>query len=262
MNYKPNFKIIILGIFLLFHSSCLQEASYIENNNISKKDIGFYNEKNQHKYNKFEKEDFFLSKDDKRLQEDEISWNNVFTEYYPEKENENNNLKDLNINKIDKTKNKPIQNENLQEKKKNIKEKQINQSNSTKSTQQKQIIQKNEKKLIKPINGQILSKFNKNPKEENGLSFKARSENIYASSDGRVIYVDKHGDNGKTIIIKFNNGIVGSYVFNGESLVEINTNVEKKKIIGKINMDNGKNILYFSTRENGKLNNPEQYFID
>lgn len=265
MIYKKSSKIIIFCFLLtLFFSGCLQEASYIENyslrDNLESNNKNYFINQGKNKFidenynNKKNNDSFNTSKKFEELNDnndDEVKWNNVFQEYDSKEiketqspENVQNNKKTKEIKKSNEKK-EPVKNSSKQKIQNDLKEKGLN-----------------EKKLIKPVNGQILSKFKNNQDSENGISFKAKNENIFASADGRVIYVDKHGDNGKTIIIKFNNGIVGSYVFNGESFVEINSIVEKKKIIGKINLENGKNILYFSTRENGKLNNPEKYFND
>jgi septal ring factor EnvC (AmiA/AmiB activator) len=285
---KPKKIFLNLLSFLIF-SGCLQEASYIENypdrknlnSNLKRKNF-FDNQS----FNKFDDENYFdqsffkkkslnlksnpknhnlkqknitTTRIDENFKEEEIIWSNIFDEY-----------EDKKIHQIEKpTKIFNEKNSQKQLIKKNIQkfEEKNNPQKNAKAGNKIEAINdhKIEKKtLSKPAYGQILTKFSKNSTTsdfQDGVSFKAKGENIFACSDGRVIYADNQGETGKTIIIKFDNGIVGSYVFHGKIFVETNAVVKNRQIIGSINLEHGKNLLYFTIKENGRALNPEDYFV-
>jgi septal ring factor EnvC (AmiA/AmiB activator) len=271
-------------IFFIFYlSGCLQEPSYIENyplqNNSNNNTIDIRNNGNKNINKNLSNYNY-----DNNSQNDDIFWGGI-------NDDNINNVNDLNIKKEYKNhhnekiiKNKDIDNKFIKKHDKNTKDaKNLNiknnseisyfQSKKTKQIDKNIKINKNPETVnlkdifIKPVDGEVIVKFkrsisNKVDDSQEGISFKAKTEDILSSYDGRVIYIDNQGDSGKTIIIKFENGLIGSYVFFGDILVSNNSLVKKKQKIGKINLDSGKNILYFTLRNNGKLINPEDLFVN
>lgn len=229
-------KNFLIFFILISLTGCLQEAAYIEN----------YGQNSMQKNNKYIDMNNTINNNSEPDNSEDISWNNIFDEYF-----ESNNKKKEENKKIE---NKIIQKEKIKDKPKEN-QKKINEINNN--------VNKDLIKISKPLDGIIISKFkkNNNSQDNEGVSFKANnSKNIISSSDGRVIYIDNNGETGKTIIIKFNNGLVASYVFHGEILIENNQNIKKNEKIGYINLNSGKNILYFTIRENGKFIDPENLF--
>jgi murein DD-endopeptidase MepM/ murein hydrolase activator NlpD len=114
--------------------------------------------------------------------------------------------------------------------------------------------------IRKPTQGAILSRYGKSNDNEldDGMTFKVTDKNIISSGDGKVIYTDGQDNNAptrKTIIVKHTNGLIVSYSYNGTLKTGLNREVKAGQIIGSVNDD--KNVLYFTARNNGKAINPE-----
>ncbi len=112
--------------------------------------------------------------------------------------------------------------------------------------------------IVKPTNGEVITKYGKaqNSELDDGMTFKISDKTIKSAGDGKVIYVDGENSSHKTVIIKHNNGIISSYSYNGSVKTAVNKEIKSGQIIGEVASD--KNILYFTTRHNGKTIDPEK----
>ncbi|MCS7227639.1 MAG: peptidoglycan DD-metalloendopeptidase family protein, partial [Endomicrobia bacterium] len=133
-----------------------------------------------------------------------------------------------------------------------------------------QIVKKQEvtldRKFIKPVNGEVISKFGKELKAKdgscivrNGIILQGLSnENVVSIESGKVLFVSTNFRSyGKIIIIEHKDSVHSVYAQLGEIFVSENVNVAKNQIIGKTNSSGQ---LYFELRKNFVPVDPELYF--
>lgn len=142
----------------------------------------------------------------------------------------------------------------------------IKKVSATVSSSEKKVVQavvKSENKnslccIVKPTSGEVLTKYGRaeNSELDDGMTFKVSDKVIKSSGDGKVIYIDGENSSHKTVIVKHNNGIISSYSYNGSIKTALNKEVKAGQVIGEV--ADGKNILYFTTRHNGKTMDPEK----
>ncbi|KAF8818739.1 M23 family metallopeptidase [Rickettsia endosymbiont of Cardiosporidium cionae] len=170
-------------------------------------------------------------------------------------------LKELQILKINLDNNFPVNqtsaDKNLSQNKQNIHEQNINKQN-VKAESVKQ-------KLIKPVNGAILSAFGEktsygvNP----GINISAKSgTEVKAAASGKIIYADFDATFGNLVIIKIDHAdIVHIYAHLQKTKVTIGDIVQQSCLIGYVG-STGKvkqSQLHFGIKENKKSINPTKY---
>jgi len=198
-----------------------------------------------------------------------IAVNLQLIQYKQKREQEKNNLKDLQslenkvLNKVrsEKTQNLTLENE-LKEAAKKL-EKLITELESRRRERKlapgTHYLEIMKGKLPWPYYGEVVARFGTkqdpkyNTKIRNaGIDIKTpNNANIKAIAKGRVVYADRFMGYGNLIIVDHSEGYYSLYSNLSEMICNVGTNVEQGELIG-----NSKGILHFELRSEGKPVNP------
>lgn len=135
---------------------------------------------------------------------------------------------------------------------------------TAKPVKKKTTIKKLSLKLAKPINGQILNKYNEgnNVIQCNGIEFQSsRNSHVKCSYKGTVKYTGSLRGYGKVIIIEHTPKVSTIYAYLSRIMVSKGTQVNKNQAIGIVGENNitTDNVLHFELLYNGKPINPIWY---
>lgn len=127
---------------------------------------------------------------------------------------------------------------------------------------QSNITQTSKAQWIWPVKGKILSSFSSTDTSRKGIKIAVNfGKSVYASNNGTVVY---SGDGlrgyGELIIIKHSNNLLSAYAHNSKRFVKEGQTVNQGQEIAKSGKGNdGKPLLHFEIRKNGKPVNPVKY---
>ncbi len=114
---------------------------------------------------------------------------------------------------------------------------------------------------LKPLNGEIISKFSED-KALKGIRIEMKeSESIIASGEGTVVLVDTTKTYGRMIMLKHSGGFFSLYGNCDEIFVQRNEKVNLAQSIGKVSAQRSNSFLYFEVWQNDKFLNPESLFV-
>lgn len=139
---------------------------------------------------------------------------------------------------------------------------------SNKGEDAKDVVTQNVKsKLIKPINGNIVSEFGTKVDPQSGKEIKndgidisvTSDEPVEAVLDGDVMIADdSNPDLGKVVVIRHEGDVRSVYAHLSEIDVNVGDKVLQRQIIGRIGSEKSKNTtLHFEIWENGKPVDPQ-----
>ena len=115
---------------------------------------------------------------------------------------------------------------------------------------------------IWPVKGRLLSTFSQSDVSRKGIDIAIGiNKSVVASNHGTVVY---SGDGlrgyGELIIIKHSNNLLSAYAHNSKRLVKEGQNVKQGQEIAKTGKGtDGRALLHFEIRKNGKPVNPTKY---
>lgn len=119
-------------------------------------------------------------------------------------------------------------------------------------------------KLVRPIKGSIVTKFNQKKNGVASSGIEIRNElggGVSAAAGGKVIYSDEFQGLGKVIMIDYGNNLIGVYGNLISTNVKMGKIVKKSENIGILGLSNdGKPDLYYEVRFKYKTVNPEEFF--
>ncbi|HET6725784.1 MAG TPA: peptidoglycan DD-metalloendopeptidase family protein [Gammaproteobacteria bacterium] len=113
-----------------------------------------------------------------------------------------------------------------------------------------------------PAQGQVITRFDADKLDAKGINIAGRfGEPVRAAADGRVVYSGSGlVGYGQLIIIKHNNHYLSAYAHNRKRLVKEGDEVKAGDEIGTMGQGNdGKALLHFEIRYNGKPVDPQHY---
>ncbi len=113
-----------------------------------------------------------------------------------------------------------------------------------------------------PVSGKVIKTFNRRDTSRKGIGIAGnRGEPVKAAADGQVVY-SGNGliSYGNLVIIKHSNAFLSAYAYNKTLLVKEGEKVKAGQVIARMGThDNGRALLHFEIRKNGKPVNPMRY---
>ncbi len=112
-----------------------------------------------------------------------------------------------------------------------------------------------------PVKGRIVQTYKQNSALRKGIVVKGKTgQSIKAAASGVVVYSGNGLINyGNLIIIKHSHDLLSAYAYNQSLLVKEGDFVKRGQMVAKMGQFDGKPLLHFEIRKNGKPVNPLRY---